>query len=61
MNIDKLSREEKIALVKAIFASDTSIAHMFIGQNDTRISDEMIRRIIKDDFARYDEVFRNLA
>lgn len=63
IDVNQLSTEQKIELVKTILTSDKNIEAKFAKALNTerQISKEDIRDIINDDFKRYDEVFKALA
>ncbi len=66
LDVSTLSAEEKIALVQKIFESDKDIQSKVTmaieKKNDIiGISENELKKIVNEDFERYDEVFKALA
>lgn len=66
LDVSTLSTEEKVALVQKIFESDKDIESKVleskVKENDTiGVSEEELKKIVDQDFERYDKVFKALA
>jgi len=61
LDVSTLSTEEKVALVQKIFESDKNIEAKVKGNDTIGVSEEELKKIVDQDFKRYDKVFKALA
>lgn len=67
INLDELTKSQKLALLKELAASikndnsQESSAEEPVAAYEKEVTDEEVEKLILQDFARYDAVFRALA
>jgi len=63
LDVTKLSKEEKLNIMKEILKSEPSMKEAIIESDNSinTLPDDAVEAMIMDDFKKYDEIFKALA